>query len=139
MLALLGFPIFGGIGFLAKYWIIQSALQAPNPQTKLAVILVVTSVVSASYYLYVVMVMFMRPRNADAPVSPPAGSWTRFVVAAAAVLIIVLGVLPNSLLRWTQASRPSIATYDSAPVVATSSRGVTPPPVRLPAVPTNSP
>lgn len=115
MLALLGFPIFGGIGFLAKYWIIQSALQAPNPQTKLAIILVLTSLVSAGYYLYVVMVMFMRPRNADAPVCPQAGGWTRFVVAAAAVLIIVLGVLPNSVLRWTQASRPSIAAYGKTP------------------------
>ncbi len=109
MLALLGFPIFGGIGFLAKYWIIQSALQAPTPQTKLAVVLVVTSVVSAGYYLYVVMVMFMRPRNADAPSCPRAGGWTRFVIAAAAILIIVLGILPNGVLRLTEASRPVIA------------------------------
>ena len=109
MLAMLGFPIFGGIGFLAKYWIIQSALQAPNPQTKLVIVLVITSLISAGYYLYVVMVMFMRPRPADAPVSPPAGNWTRFVIAAAAVLIIVLGVLPNSVLRWTERSKPSVA------------------------------
>lgn len=108
MLALLGFPIFGGIGFLAKYWIIQSALQAPTPQTRLAVILVITSVVSAGYYLYVVMVMFMRPRNPSTPLCPPAGGWTRFVIAASAVLIIVLGVLPNSVVRWSDRSRPSI-------------------------------
>ena len=76
MLALLGFPIFGGIGFFAKYWIIQSALQAPVPQTKLAIILVLTSVVSAGYYLYVVMVMFMNPLSENAaPVGEPAG-WT---------------------------------------------------------------
>jgi len=116
MLALLGFPVFGGIGFLAKYWIIQSALQAPAPQTKLAVVLVVTSLVSAGYYLYVVMVMFMRPRKADAPSMPRAGGWTRFVVAAAAILIIILGILPNSVLRWTQASRPVIAAYDTTSV-----------------------
>jgi NADH-quinone oxidoreductase subunit N len=108
MLALLGFPVFGGIGFLAKYWIIQSALQAPNPQTVLAVILVVTSVVSAGYYLYVVMVMFMRPRKADAYVPPPVGTWTRVVVASAAVLIIALGILPNSVVRWTDRSKPSL-------------------------------
>jgi NADH-quinone oxidoreductase subunit N len=108
MLALLGFPIFGGIGFFAKYWIIQSALQAPVPQTKLAIILVVTSVVSAGYYLYVVMVMFMRPRPDDAvPVSAPAG-WTRSVIAVAAILILVLGVLPNSVIRWTERSRDAV-------------------------------
>ena len=115
MLALLGFPIFGGIGFLAKYWIIQSALQAPEPQTKLAVILVITSVVSAGYYLYVVMVMFMRQRPVDAPVCPRAGGWTRFVIAAAAILIIVLGVLPNSVVRWTERSTPSVAAISLPP------------------------
>jgi len=118
MLAMLGFPIFGGIGFLAKYWIIQSALQVPNPQTKLVIILVVTSLISAGYYLYVVMVMFMRPRPANAPVSPPAGNWTRFVIATAAILIIVLGVLPNSVLRWTERSKPSVAAAATLPPTA---------------------
>jgi NADH-quinone oxidoreductase subunit N len=123
MLALLGFPIFGGIGFLAKYWIIQSALQAPTPQTRLAVILVITSVVSAGYYLYVVMVMFMRPRKADAPAPRPAGIWTNAVVAVAAVLIIVLGILPNSVLRWSDRSKPAMerpAATASLPATAPS-------------------
>ncbi|MBA3340304.1 MAG: NADH-quinone oxidoreductase subunit N [Gemmatimonadaceae bacterium] len=117
MLALLGFPIFGGIGFFAKYWIIQSALQAPAPQTLLAVVLVLTSVVSAGYYLHVVMVMFMRPRSEGAVAVPPIGGWTRFVIAASAILIVALGILPNSVARWTQRSgnRPPVAT---APVAA---------------------
>jgi NADH-quinone oxidoreductase subunit N len=108
MLALLGFPIFGGIGFFAKYWIIQSALQAPVPQTKLAVILVITSVISAGYYLYVVMVMFMRPRPDDAAPVVSTSGWTRSVIAAAAVLILNLGILPNSVVRWTQKSTDAV-------------------------------
>ena len=108
MLALLGFPIFGGIGFFAKYWIIQSALQAPVPQTKLAVILVITSVISAGYYLYVVMVMFMRPRPDDAAPVVSTSGWTRSVIAAAAVLILILGILPNSVVRWTQKSTDAV-------------------------------
>jgi NADH-quinone oxidoreductase subunit N len=122
MLALLGFPIFGGIGFFAKYWIIQSALQAPVPQTKLAIILVLTSVVSAGYYLYVVMVMFMRPRAENAlPVAPSSG-WTRSVIAFAAILILVLGVLPNSVIRWTQKAKnvPPAAQTVSPGVAAAS-------------------
>lgn len=106
MLALLGFPIFGGIGFFAKYWMIQSALQTAAPQTKLAVVLVLTSVVSAGYYLYVVMVMFMRPRPVDAATIPALGNWTRFVIAASAVLILALGILPNSVIRWAERSQP---------------------------------
>jgi NADH-quinone oxidoreductase subunit N len=104
MLALLGFPIFGGIGFFAKYWIIQSALAAPVPQVWLVVIMVVTSLISAGYYMYVVMVMFMRPRAENAPAVIPATGWTRSVIAAAAILIIVLGIVPNSVVRWTQRS-----------------------------------
>jgi NADH-quinone oxidoreductase subunit N len=121
MLALLGFPIFGGIGFFAKYWIIQSALQAPVPQTKLAIILVITSLVSAGYYMYVVMVMFMRPRADNAlPVAATSG-WTRSVIAAAAILILLLGVLPNSVVRWTQRSRNVVPVAEvRAPGVAAS-------------------
>jgi len=121
MLALLGFPIFGGIGFFAKYWIIQSALQAPVPQTKLAIILVITSVVSAGYYLYVVMVMFMRQRADNAmPVAASSG-WTRSVIAVAAILILLLGVLPNSVVRWTQRSRNVVPVAEArAPGVAAS-------------------
>jgi NADH-quinone oxidoreductase subunit N len=114
MLALLGFPIFGGMGFLAKYWIIQSALQAPEPQTRLAVILVLASLVSAGYYLYVVLVMFMRPRPADAPMPPRrAGGWTQLVIASAAVLILFFGILPNAILRWTSRSHPVVAGVTS--------------------------
>ena len=108
MLALLGFPIFGGMGFFAKYWIIQSALQAPVPQTKLAVILVIASLISAGYYLYVVMVMFMRPRPDNAPTVASSSGWTRSVIAAAAILILVLGILPNSVIRWTEKSSNSV-------------------------------
>ena len=54
MLALLGFPIFGGAGFFAKWYVLQAALQAPVRQTTLAVVLVLTTVVSAGYYLWVV-------------------------------------------------------------------------------------
>ena len=119
MLALLGFPIFGGIGFFAKYWIILSALEAPVPQTRLAIIMVVTSLVSAGYYMYVVMVMFMRPRPGNAiPVTSPSG-WTRSVIVAAAILIVVLGILPSSVVRWTQRSG------NVQPVSAAPSTGVT--------------
>jgi NADH-quinone oxidoreductase subunit N len=122
MLALLGFPIFGGIGFFAKYWIIQSALQAPVPQTRLVIILVLTSLVSAGYYMHVVMVMFMRPRKEDALPFLRTGGWTRFVIAAAAILILVLGVLPNSVVRWTQRSGNvvPVAAGIATPITAVS-------------------
>ena len=105
MLALLGFPVFGGMGFFAKYYLVQASLDSPLPRgTLLAVILVLTSVVSAGYYLYVVMVMFMRPRTAGArPVLRRAfgAAWpARAVVVVAALAIVFFGLLPAPILTW---------------------------------------
>jgi NADH-quinone oxidoreductase subunit N len=108
MLALLGFPIFGGIGFFAKWYVLQAALQAPSPQTRLAVILVLTSLVSAGYYLYVVMVMFMKPRASASPVPPRTGGWTRAVVWGTAAIILIFGLFPDAIVSFTQRSAPAV-------------------------------
>jgi NADH-quinone oxidoreductase subunit N len=110
MLALLGFPIFGGIGFFAKWYILQAALQAPFPQTRLAVLLVITSLVSAGYYLYVVMVMFMKPRDSNASLPEKAGGWTRAVVWGSAAVILVFGLFPDAIVSFTRRSTPSLTT-----------------------------
>ena len=102
MLALLGFPIVGGIGFLAKWYVLQAALQAPAPQARLAVLLVITTAISAGYYLQVVRVMYMKPRPANAVASAPAGRLTRFVIAGAAILIVALGLFPDSIASLAQ-------------------------------------
>jgi NADH-quinone oxidoreductase subunit N len=108
MLALLGFPIFGGIGFFAKWYVLQAALQAPSPQTRLAVILVITSLVSAGYYLYVVMVMFMKPRASNAPLIARTGGWTRVVVWGSAAVILIFGLFPDVVVSLTQRSAPAV-------------------------------
>ncbi len=106
MLALMGFPIFGGIGFFAKWYVLKAALQAPEPQTLLAVVLVLTTVISAGYYLYVIMVMFMRPRREDAPGVGATPAWTQFVMVAAAAAILILGVLPDYAVRYAAVGVP---------------------------------
>jgi NADH-quinone oxidoreductase subunit N len=108
MLALLGFPIFGGIGFFAKWYVLQAALQSPAPQTRLAIILVVTSLVSAGYYLYVVMVMFMKPRASAALVPASTGAWTRVVVWGSAAVILIFGLFPDAIVSLTQRSAPAV-------------------------------
>ena len=102
MLALLGFPIVGGIGFLAKWYVLQAALQAPAPQFRLAVLLVITTTISAGYYLQVVRVMYMKPRPANADTPLPTGNLTRFVIAASAILIVALGLFPDSVAGLAQ-------------------------------------
>ena len=108
MLSLLGFPVFGGAGFVAKWYILQVALQSRLPQTLLAVVLVLTTVVSAGYYLHVVMVMFMRSPAQRAEPAPPASALTRLVLAVTVAGILVLGVYPNWFQRVAAKGLPQI-------------------------------
>jgi NADH-quinone oxidoreductase subunit N len=116
MLALMGFPIAGGAGFFAKWYILKAALQAPVPQTGLAVVLVLTTVISAGYYLYVIMVMFMRPRSATAPAVMDTPGWTRFVMVACAAAILILGILPDYAVRYAAVGVPRLTAPRDAVV-----------------------
>ena len=113
MLALLGFPLFGGIGFFAKWYLLWAALEAPVPQVYIAIAIVLTSVVSAGYYLRVVMVMFMRPRREGAVLPGRAGFGTRAVIVATAVLIVVLGLYPPAIGRLFGTRRETVVELPS--------------------------
>ncbi|MDQ6827633.1 MAG: hypothetical protein M3081_02060, partial [Gemmatimonadota bacterium] len=106
MLALLGFPIAGGMGFFAKWYVLQAALSGPVPLVFLSVMLVLASVISAGYYLYVIMVMFMRPRPAGAAEFEHTPPLTEFVIGAAVVLLLVFGVFPGRVVQWARDSVP---------------------------------
>ncbi len=101
LLALLGFRVFGGIGFFAKWYLVQAALASPAGLGTLAVILVVTSVISAGYYLQVIRVMFMKPRPEGAAEPAQVGGLTRAVLAVTVVLILGLGLFPSRLVEIT--------------------------------------
>jgi NADH-quinone oxidoreductase subunit N len=126
MLALMGFPIFGGAGFFAKWYILQAALQAPVRQTTLAVVLVLTTVISAGYYLYVLVRMFMRPRNAAYPVPERTGGLTNAVLGLCVAVILILGLIPDYAVRVTRNGRPRM---DVEPVITSipTTGAVTPP------------
>jgi NADH-quinone oxidoreductase subunit N len=95
MLSLLGFP--GTFGFIGK-WYILSAVVAEG-QVILPVILVLTSVVSAGYYLPVIMSMYMKP----APSSTTYGG-IRLTPTAAGIIglsvavVILFGFWPEQVL-----------------------------------------
>jgi len=101
MLSLLGFP--GTAGFIGKWYILVAATMAH--ENVLAAILVLTSVVSAGYYLPVIMAMYMKPQPFDqAHAGVRLGRPAAVVVAACVVGLLVLGVRPNPLLDLARSS-----------------------------------
>lgn len=87
LLSLAGFPLTAG--FLGKLYILRSLVAVEIPS--LAVILVLSSLVSYFYYLRVVVVMYMRPARADdqhAQVRLPGPALSG--VATAGVLVVLL-------------------------------------------------
>ncbi len=89
------------IGFFAKVFVIQPALEAHLPW--LAVAIAANAAVAAFYYLRVVVHMYMEEPDASAPriVGAPLLSVTLGLGAAATV---VLGILPNSVYAWALAA-----------------------------------
>ncbi|MEY4608449.1 MAG: hypothetical protein RL625_666 [Gemmatimonadota bacterium] len=104
LLAFLGFPVFGGMGFFAKWYLLSAAIASPGRLVLLSVIVVLTSVISAGYYLSIIRAMFMKPRGEGAAEIPAAGPMTRTVLVVAAVLIVVLGILPGQITPLTARS-----------------------------------
>jgi NADH-quinone oxidoreductase subunit N len=101
MLSLLGFP--GTVGFIGKWYILVAATWAG--QFVLAAILVLTSVVSAGYYLPVIMAMYMQPApSATAHAGIRLGRLAGAAVAVSIAGLLALGVRPNRLLDLARGS-----------------------------------
>jgi NADH-quinone oxidoreductase subunit N len=94
------------VGFIGKWYIFSAAVSAGY--YGLAVIGVLTSVISVFFYLRVVVMMYMadRPAAAAAPALPSALGMAALV--ASIVLIVALGVLPTPLLDLAAASIATI-------------------------------
>jgi len=69
---------------------------------------VLTTVVSAGYYMYVVMLMFMRPRPDDAAVPEAPGGITRMVLGLSVGLILLLGFFPEQAIAIARLARPRV-------------------------------
>lgn len=100
MLSLLGFP--GTAGFIGKWYILSAALDAGD--AVLAVVLVGASVISAGYYLPVIMAMYMMPAVSDtAHAHVSVAGAARWVVGTTAVLLVLFGFWPTRALDVARA------------------------------------
>jgi NADH-quinone oxidoreductase subunit N len=96
MFALAGVPPFAG--FFGKYYVFFAAIKAH--MTWLAVIGVLASLVSAYYYLRIVILMYFREGQADITARPSRAALT--VVLVCAIMVLVLGLFPTTIVQIAQ-------------------------------------
>jgi NADH-quinone oxidoreductase subunit N len=92
MLSLVGFP--PTIGMVGKFYLFRAVIDGGF--IWLAIVGVVTSLISAYYYLRVVVTMFMREGEAQAH----SEFWLNFTWGFSALLTVFLGLAPQSLIDW---------------------------------------
>ncbi|MGH2448149.1 MAG: NADH-quinone oxidoreductase subunit N [Chloroflexota bacterium] len=96
MFSLAGFP--PSAGFFAKYLVFLAAVQ--DGHTELAIIGVLTSLISIFYYLRVVWTMFVLPESeAEAERSVTISSTADLALAASVAGTIGLGIIPTGFLN----------------------------------------
>jgi NADH-quinone oxidoreductase subunit N len=103
LISLTGVPV--SAGFVGKFFLFRAAVDAG--WVSLAIVGFLTSVVSAYYYLRVVVAMYMRaPEGEDswAPVGPVAG----LALGISAAVVLVLGVYPGPVLAWARVAARSL-------------------------------
>jgi NADH-quinone oxidoreductase subunit N len=103
LLSLGGFPPMAG--FIAKWYVFSAAVKAGD--NVLAIIGVLTSVISVFFYLRIVVMMYMTPSDTPArfPAVPRMAGGALIV---SAILVFYLGILPTRVIDWAAASIATI-------------------------------
>jgi NADH-quinone oxidoreductase subunit N len=96
ILSLIGFP--PTLGMVGKFYLFRAVLSGGF--TGLAIIGVLTSLISAFYYLRVVVNMYMR----EGDPATERETWLDLSTGATAMLTIVLSLVPGFLFAWASAA-----------------------------------
>jgi NADH-quinone oxidoreductase subunit N len=103
LLSLGGFPPLAG--FIAKWYVFTAAIKAGY--TWLAIVGVLTSVISVFFYLRIVVMMYMTPSTTSLSI-PATPKVAGAALVASAIIVVYLGILPTQVLNWAAASIGSI-------------------------------
>ncbi|MGH2350008.1 MAG: NADH-quinone oxidoreductase subunit N [Chloroflexota bacterium] len=99
MLSLAGIPPTAG--FFGKFYIFSAAIQAG--QYVVAILGILASVISVYYYIKVIYLMYMVEPSRDLG-APSRAPWATVAAAIAVIGVVLLGLFPQLILDWTQAS-----------------------------------
>lgn len=100
MLSLAGLPLTAG--FIGKLYLFVAAVEAGHPE--LVVVGVLTSAVSAFYYLRIIVLMYFRQAAEGAPALPRLGVAVGALLGIAAVGTLLFGIVPGLILGLAQGS-----------------------------------
>lgn len=92
MLSFAGVPLT--LGFWGKFYLFRTAAQAGN--MGLALIGLITSVVSVYYYLRVIVFMFMKPGDRTLQIN----QWVGLIFAITALAVVILAIFPGIIFEW---------------------------------------
>jgi NADH-quinone oxidoreductase subunit N len=110
LLSLAGFPFTGG--FIGKVFILRAAVE--RGLVFLAVILVMASLVSYFYYLRVAWYMWFREPDGQTSDPPALAPGMTVALVAAAVGVVLLGVLPDMVLELAERSAAGLLQIPAA-------------------------
>ncbi|WP_051415365.1 NADH-quinone oxidoreductase subunit NuoN [Nocardiopsis sp. CNT312] len=94
LLAFAGIPLTSG--FIGKFAVFEAAVA--GGATPLVVVGVLSSAVTAFFYVRIIVVMFFRDPEGEGPTVAPAGVLTGGVIALGVAATLVLGVFPQAFL-----------------------------------------
>jgi NADH-quinone oxidoreductase subunit N len=99
LISLAGIPITAG--FFGKYFMIASALKATEGKyIWLVIIAMLSAAISVYYYFRVIQAMYFKSASEENTYSISATSAFRFGLLILAALILIIGVMPQTLLQY---------------------------------------
>jgi NADH-quinone oxidoreductase subunit N len=103
MLSFIGLP--PTLGLVGKFYLFRVVIQGGNDFTWLAIVGVLTSLLSAFYYLRVVVTMYMRDGEPSHPDPDGTGQvtregWLEFTIGIMAVATVLFSLAPQYLFGW---------------------------------------
>ncbi len=108
MLSLLGIPLTAG--FMGKLTIFEEILEARQSEYLwLVIVAVINSVISAWYYLRVILVTYMRDESTERPIHMITSRPLALALGLSAAAIIIIGILPTRALDFSKTAGESLA------------------------------
>ncbi len=98
MFSLAGIPPTAG--FIGKFYVFMETIKAGY--TYLAIIAVIFSVISAFFYLRIIMYMYMKEPKEEVELTTSHSM--NFALAVTAIIVIILGIFPSVLLSFARFS-----------------------------------